>query len=496
MTPRDDGVPPGFEAHTAAEPERRPLFRELPPAEPFPMTALGPLRPAADAIAALTQAPVAMCAQSVLASASLAVCPHYDVILPTGQQRPTAILAASVAGSGERKTSVDAHATAPVRDHEKRLAASDEGARTRYWADREAWKAASEAAKKLAKKGGRTAIRAALEEIGPEPKPPPLPMLLVSDPTPESIALMLADGRPYAGLFADEGGSLIGGHSFTDESKMRTGALLNGLWDGSPIRRLRVLTGARFAPGRRLAAHLMMQQSVADRLLGDAMLADMGLVARMLIVAPAPAAGSRMWREPDTVAHEILRDYGARMADLLRKTPRLADAGALDPVPLVFTHEARRLLIGFHDAVERQLAADGTLAPVRAFGAKMMEHACRVAAIMGAFGDPEAVEIGAEWAGSAVTLVHHYAGETLRLADAGRVDPDLRLAARLLAWWQARPSPALHLAEIYQRGLNALGSADDARRIVAILADHGWARRLGERVVIDGVRRREAWTLT
>ena len=375
MTPRDDDVPPGFETHTPAEPERRPLFRELPPAEPFPMTALGPLRPAADAIAALTQAPAAMCAQSVIAAASLAVCPHYDVILPTDQRRPTAILAASVAASGERKTSVDAHATASIREHEKRLAGADEAARTRYWADREAWKAATEAAKKLAKKGGRAAIRDALEEIGPEPKAPPLPMLLVSDPTPESIALVLADGRPYAGLFADEGGSVIGGHSFTDESKMRTGALLNGLWDGSPIRRLRVLTGARFAPGRRLAAHLMMQQAVAERLLGDPLLADMGLLARLLIVAPAGAAGTRFWREPAPMAREMLRDYGARMADLLRKTPRLGDAGALDPLPLPFTHEARRLLIGFHDAVERQLGGDGTLAPVRAFGAKMLEHA-------------------------------------------------------------------------------------------------------------------------
>jgi hypothetical protein len=52
--------------------EKRPLHRELPPPEQYPIEALGPLANAAQAVATLTQAPPAMAAQSVLAAATLA----------------------------------------------------------------------------------------------------------------------------------------------------------------------------------------------------------------------------------------------------------------------------------------------------------------------------------------------------------------------------------------------------------------------------------------
>ena len=40
----------------------------------------------------------------------------------------------------------------------------------------------------------------------------------------------LRDGRPWAGVFTAEGGILVGGAAFNDESRMRTGALFNVLW--------------------------------------------------------------------------------------------------------------------------------------------------------------------------------------------------------------------------------------------------------------------------
>ena len=48
----------------------RPLMREISPGEPFPIHALGPvLRPMAEAAHDRVQAPMAICAQSVLATA-------------------------------------------------------------------------------------------------------------------------------------------------------------------------------------------------------------------------------------------------------------------------------------------------------------------------------------------------------------------------------------------------------------------------------------------
>jgi len=83
----------------------RPLMRELPPADPFPIDSLGDLlAPAAIAIHDRIQAPLAICGQSVIAAATLTVQGHADVELPTHHTRPLTNYYMSIAATGERKT--------------------------------------------------------------------------------------------------------------------------------------------------------------------------------------------------------------------------------------------------------------------------------------------------------------------------------------------------------------------------------------------------------
>ncbi len=167
----------------------------------------------------------------------------------------------------------------------------------------------------------------------------------------------------------------------------------------------------------------------------------------------------------------------------------------LDPPAMELCPSARQNWISFHDAVERDLADAGGLRSIRAFGAKMAEHAGRIAAVLAAYADPDAMEVGADSMACGIELAQHYANEMLRLQGAGTVSPDLRLAAKLLAWWEARRDPRCHLAAIYQRGLNAISDAATARRIVGILEDHGWITRLSANTALDGAPRKEAWEL-
>jgi hypothetical protein len=439
---------------------------------------------------------MAICAQSVLAGATLAVQAQRDVELPGGGRKPLTGLFVSVADSGERKTSVDKIALAPVSRVEARWREEADAKRAAYLNDLEAWKEARTAATRRAK-GDRGTIRAALNALGPEPKAPPNPMLWVSDPTPEALVLHLAESRPWAGVFTAEGGILVGGAAFSDESRMRTGALLNTLWDGEPIRRRRVLTGAAFLPGRRCSAHVMMQPTVADRLFGDAMLDGIGLLARTLLAAPESTAGTRRWQEAPAASRFALDAYGQKLEYLLTRLPVTAPdtADVLDPPVMRLTAEARALWICFYDHAESAIGPGGGWQTIKAFGAKAAEHAGRLAATLAVYEDPDAMEVPGEAMACGVALAQHYASELLRLQGASAVSPDLRLAARLLAWWQARPDSRCHLAGIYQRGLNALGDAATARRIVAILEEHGWVLRLPEGTEVDGVPRQDAWEL-
>jgi Protein of unknown function (DUF3987) len=476
--------------------EKRPLFRPLPTPPDYPVAALGPLRGAAEAIQMQSRAPIAMCGNSVLAAATLAVQAQRDVELPGGGRKPLTAIYVSVADSGERKTTVDKLALAPVYRMEEVWRGEHDAAMHSFANDKEAWKEARETAKKKPK-GDRAAIRAGLDKVGPEPKPPPHPMLLVADPTPEALVLHLRDSRPWAGVFTAEGGILVGGAAFNDEARMRTGALFNTLWDGDPIRRTRVGTGASFLPGRRCTAHVMLQPVVADKLFGDPMLDGIGMLARTLLVAPESTAGTRMYREAPAECQVALAEYGARLDHLLRRPPATKgdDATVLDPPVLRLHLDAARMWIAFHDVVEAQLLPGGAYATIKAFGAKIGEHAGRLAAVLTVYADPDAMEVPATMMACGITLAQHYATEMLRLQGASTVSPDLRLAARLLAWWQARPDTRCHAAAIYQRGPSALRDNSTARRIVGILEEHGFVRRLPAGTELDDGPRRDAWEL-
>jgi hypothetical protein len=96
---------------------------------------------------------------------------------------------------------------------------------------------------------------------------------------------------------------------------------------------------------------------------------------------------------------------------------------------------------------------------------------------------------------SGIALATHYANEMLRLHGGASVTPELRLAQRLLTWWQAQLSPLVYLALIYQRGPGAMRDAKTARKAVEILEEHGWIERMAPGTVIDGAPRKEAWRL-
>jgi len=480
-------------AEEAHVPEKRPLFRELPPAPHFPVEALGPLQQAALAIQSRTQAPTAMCAQSVLAVATLAIQAHVDVKLPGGGVKPVVSFFGSIAESGDRKTTVDRIAMAAVLQVEAQWGKDHKRQQAEYENRLSAWKAARGGVKK-ASMGD---MLAAYNEIGFEPEPPPHPMLICADVTPEALVLHIEKGRPMAGAFTAEGGILIGGAAFSDESRMRTAALINQLWDAEPIRRSRVTTGTTFLRGRRCCGHIMMQQVVADRLLGDSMLDGIGFLARMLVVAPESTAGTRLFKPDDPQCEAALRQYGERITMLLEKEPNTSEPGGseLEPRVIDLTTEAGKAWIVFHDQCETAIRRDGELVTIKAFAAKLAEHAGRLAAILTIYDDVNAMQVPL-WAMQAgIKLAGHYAMEMLRLQGSASVPLQLREAQKLLVWWQRQDDPILHLAKIYQRGPAGLRDAKAAKAAVKVLMEHGWVERLAPGTEVDGAPWRDVFRL-
>jgi hypothetical protein len=472
-----------------------PLVRALPAPETFPIEALGDvLAPAAAAIQDTVQSPWAMCSQAVLAAATLAVQGFADVELPTGQVKPISNFFLTVAGSGERKSATDALALRPIRKHEEMLLETYLIELPGYNNAKAAW----DAVKKKACKGDFAAIKAALDRLGPEPPAPLQPLLTCQEPTFEGLCRALEVGRPSIGVFATEGGQFIGGNAMNAENKLKTAAGLSCVWDGETIKRVRAGDGIILLPGRRVSLHLMVQPSVAAIMLGDADLADQGLLSRCLVIAPESNSGRRFHREPAPETKTNMMAYERCLGDLLQRPFPLAtnSRNVLAPRVLRLSSSGTKVWRTFADDVERQLGPGGDLALISGFANKMPEHAARLAAVLTLVEDPAAVEITDDFMARGVALAKHYASEALRLFQGAKIDHHLRLAAQLLDWLlHSWAGPIVSLPDIYQSGPNAIRDRKTALGLVGTLETHRHLVKLPGTTLVKGQPRREAWRI-
>lgn len=468
----------------------RPLMREMPPADPFPVDALGGLTAAARGIHERTQAPLATCGQSVLAAATLAVQGLADVELPTRQVRPSSCFFVTIAATGERKTSVDSEALRPIRRQEADLREEHAERALDHQNDLVAWEKAREASiKKLGR--DRTAIKAALDEIGEKPKPPWLPVLVVQEPTYEGLCKLLAVSRPSLGIFSNEGGQFMGGHGMADDAKLRTAAGLSALWDGDAIKRVRA-DGTTILPDRRLSMHLMAQPDVAGGWLNDPLLADQGLLSRVLVSAPDSTAGTRFWREWS--GSNALAEYDRRLFDLVRQPLPVDQAGGgVRPRALSLSPTARRAWVDFYDHVEARVRPGGEFETIKGLANKLAEHAARLAAVLSVAADSDAGEVDIEAMECGTALARHYAAEARRLLQGSAGDPDLQLARQTLVWLRSRGESLFCAVDMYRLGPAAIREKATATKIVGVLVDHGYLEQVSGGAEIDGKWRRDVW---
>lgn len=477
-----------------------PLTQLTLPAEPFPLQALGSLlSQAAEGICDIIQAPLEICGQSVLAAATLAVQAHGDVWLPIGQKKPISGYFVSVAATGERKSSCDGEALAPAKTYEESLS-------TEYKQEYEAWskKHAAWTAQKQQilkdKKGcpDFASKESALKGLGSEPVPPMNPMVTCTEPTFEGLCRYFIQGRPTIGLFSDEGGQFVGGHGMNQDEKLKTSAALSDLWDGNPIKRIRAGDGTIILRGRRLSMHLMLQPDIARLLLSDSTLKSQGFLSRMLVAAPCSKIGTRFYRQPLEKSRVHIEDYKNHLVSLFQMPLPLVDETSNELIvpDLTLSPKARQAWIGFSDHLEKHMASGQVFELVRAMVNKSAQHAARLAAVLTLIKNISTREIAIEEMEAGIELAQFYNSEALRLFTLGKRDKNIVLAEKLLAWLHFTwGKDYVALPDIYQRGINAISTKDEALRLVSILEEHGWLVRVEEGMKFGDVFRQDVWKI-
>jgi hypothetical protein len=476
-----------------------PLFRPIPDGETFPLDAFPPsLRDGVLGVHGRTQAPLALCAQSVLAAASLGAAREADVRLHTRQTRPLGVFLLTVAASGERKSSADAIACQPITEWEEARRETWRTETQEHLHKLAAWETIQREAHKRHKKD-RDALESALRKIGPAPAAPFSPMALCGgDPTVEGLGVLLRDGWGFAGVFSAEGGLFVGGHAMNQDNKLKSAAALSELWDGSPMRRARRGDGVSILTNRRIALHLMIQPGAAALFLSDRVLADQGLLSRFLVAAPASTMGTR-FAAPTPESEEALARYDSAMRRLWSRPIRHRDdePGALDLRILELSTEAKAGAEAFARLIEGKLTANSELREVSGFANKLAEHATRLAGVFAIAENPDTNEVSGAQMDAGVTLATWYATEALRLFSHGKVSANLQIADQVRQWlsdvWQESHISA---PDLMQRGPRSVRDQKSAKEILSVLEGHGHLIKEERQIAIMGQRRTVAWRIT
>lgn len=458
-----------------------PLFPDLSAPKPYPVEAMGPLQAVTRAIVRKVQVPSSTAAQSVLAVAALAAQAHANVVLPYGQKRPLSMFFATIAGSGDRKSSADNEASWPVHKHEKKLREEHKDAVKEWRIASLAWNAERKRIE-ADRKTDLAGKKVLLEAIGDEPLQPLEPFISLSDLTLDGVTKNWIKAPASLAIMTSEGATFTGGHGMSEDNRLRTAASLSEVWDGRAIKRVRALDGVTILPGRRLSLHVMIQPDAANGFLGDAALRDQGLLSRVLVASPASIAGSRLYRDPAPGDESAIRKFGGDILRILEAAPAMVKGARneLDPRDLPIMPEASALWVKFFNFVEEQSGPNGELAGLRDLASKAAEHAARLAGVLTIIGDRNAANIDIGAMENAITLMNWYLGEAERLQSTARIDPRLLRASALLDWMRDRSGREILFRDILRTGPSVLRTKAAAEEAVGILKEHRWLDEVPE----------------
>jgi hypothetical protein len=464
----DFQTPPGTVVPIMPAPTRLPHAE--PPAEDYPVNCLSPaMRRVVEAIAGMTQAPVAIAAQSVLSVVSLAFASRAKVET-LGSPANAASYFVVIALSGERKSAADKFAMGGVN-------------RTLLEMRAEHARAEQEHEQLLAN----------LPRGEERPPRPVCPSFLVTEPTVEGAFKAIASRSGFLGWFTDEAAAFWGGHSMSKEKQALTCGNLSKFWDGSFFIRPRsTQEGDGYVPPTPTTLNLMFQPILIPETYGNAFLISQGLLARMLPAWPQSHMGTRFYKSSTAADHAAVEAFQYASADALRRN--LADTTERT---LTLSAGARNICIKFHDEVEKQLAPGKWAADISGFASKAPEHACRLAALMTLFEDRDATTVSQDTMTNACEIVKYHLKQYKHLCAAGTNDAVVGHAQALLDWLRVNVAPGSGFAtdRILQSGPVATRNAKTLDQALEVLARYDWVARLPEGTVVAGKKRRKAWML-
>lgn len=437
-----------------------------------------------EAEAEAVQVPAALPGSVALGVCSAAVSRAGLYVDAGGWREPTNLYVVAALESGNRKSTVFGHATAPFLEWERAMEKKHGRAvaRSRQLLDvtlarlADAKKRAAKATTPLEQTKLLKDVERLTDEVEDSPEPV-LPRLFTSDVTTEHLGTMIGQQGGAFAVLAPEGGvfeTIAGRYS---EGVPNLDLWLNG-HAGDPVRVDRGSRPPVILDRPRLATVLTVQPDVLSGLARKDGFRGRGLLARFAYTIPVSLLGRRRVT-PDSMPSHVELSYHESVARLLGLGRELPE-GEVEPTLLRFDADAAEHMLVLRRSVEPRLGREGDLAFLRDWGSKFPGLVARIAGVLHVVEAPE--ETGRLLTGRtferAARIGEFFLAHALAAFDEMGADAACAGARHILDWIRPRWRPVVTRREIFEgvRGATLLRSVEAVDASLDVLVEAGWLR--------------------
>lgn len=434
----------------------------------------------AAALAISTETPPELAVGMVLAACATAAARRFKVQVKDGYEEPCNLWVVVALAPGNRKSSVQGAACAPLAAWEHDQAVTSGAEIKRIASQRKTQEArARELRNKAARekeepKAKALAVQAADIEAD-LPDIPVVPQLWTSDVTPEKLGVLLAEQDESMAWLSSEGGIF---------DQLR-GRYSNGIPNLDLVLKAhsgdqeRVDRGSRPAVYLRnpsLSIGLSPQPEVLHGLAADPAFRARGLLARFIYFLPPSPLGSRTL-ESAPVPPAVRDAYEAGLRALLAQPAAPEERSASGRHRISLSGEAYQLWHTASRAIEAGMLPDGDFEHCTDWAGKAPGAAARIAgvlhAITHAHGDPSATAISADTMDRALTVLGVASHHSRAVLDLMGTDPNVA-AARTIWRWIERGRRARFEARDAFEGNRSLQRMEKVNAALAVLQERGY----------------------
>jgi hypothetical protein len=378
----------------------------------FPVAAYpNDLRRAAIAVQKLTQAPGELVLNSILCAIATTYQRHYDVEGLNGNPIPISINMLAVSPSGEGKTSAQNIIYKPITEYSMKIEALSNIGIEDWYITHAEWNRIQE--KLSARKTKMIIDGKNIDDIEAiilahyklRHSKPRKARLISSDATPAGLRVWLADGLGCGLVLNSDAGNLINGPLLLEAS------LLCDIWSGGNITVDRGNAHLTIS-NPRLTVSLMTQPPFIEQMLqkNGKSYRGSGLSGRFLFYQPVSRIGRRqLGAQLDEEDKDFLNQYYQHITASLERHYGDGQNVVASRTIVKMTPTARAFLVNAAQNIEVQMGPGGIFCFMPEFATKMVEHVCRIAALLTLYEGIEEDGISLENVQRATDIVDYFA---------------------------------------------------------------------------------------